>query len=255
MSTSAFRSWTSSGKPFTMAQPIADLTATLRRHGYTVGTIGNSAHLAASRPEDHCPFSATGWPVPSPYPYVHACDVMPPAAGSGLPSLAQLGAQLVADRTIGEPGMAWLKYLNWSPAGGSCRHESWTPVHSIKPSGDVGHIHLSARSDFTHSACAAGYDPVARVRHSAPDLLPPLSVPAWPGRLLHNRSGRTDIAGSDVERWQHQMKARGWKIGVDGVYGAECEDVCRRFQHEKKLRVDGIVGPRTWSASWTAPVT
>jgi Putative peptidoglycan binding domain/N-acetylmuramoyl-L-alanine amidase len=60
---------------------------------------------------------------------------------------------------------------------------------------------------------------------------------------------------ADVRTWQSQMRARGWSIGVDQIYGPQSEQVCRSFQSEKGLAVDGLVGPQTWSATWTAPVT
>src|SRR5215471_808950 len=59
----------------------------------------------------------------------------------------------------------------------------------------------------------------------------------------------------NVQTWQQQMANRGWTIGVDGQYGPQSEGVCRNFQQEKGLGVDGLVGPQTWSMSWTAPVT
>ncbi len=59
----------------------------------------------------------------------------------------------------------------------------------------------------------------------------------------------------DVRTWQQQMSARGWSVGTDGIYGPQSEQVCRQFQSEKGLGVDGKVGPQTWSATWTAPVT
>jgi hypothetical protein len=59
----------------------------------------------------------------------------------------------------------------------------------------------------------------------------------------------------NVRTWQQQMAARGWSIGVDGMYGDQSYGVCRQFQAEKGLGVDGLVGPQTWGASWTAPVT
>src|SRR5262245_29588844 len=59
----------------------------------------------------------------------------------------------------------------------------------------------------------------------------------------------------NVSQWQGQMAARGWSIGVDGQYGPESEGVCRQFQAEKGLSVDGLVGPQTWDRSWTAPIT
>jgi peptidoglycan hydrolase-like protein with peptidoglycan-binding domain len=41
---------------------------------------------------------------------------------------------------------------------------------------------------------------------------------------------------------------------VDGAYRPGSEEVCRRFQAEKGLKVDGKVGPNTWTATWTAAV-
>lgn len=59
----------------------------------------------------------------------------------------------------------------------------------------------------------------------------------------------------DVRTWQQQMRNRGWTIDVDQVYGPGSEQVCRQFQAEKGLGVDGMVGPQTWAATWNAPVT
>ncbi len=58
-----------------------------------------------------------------------------------------------------------------------------------------------------------------------------------------------------VHQWQVQMKSRGWDIVVDGDYGNRAEHVCRAFQREKRLHIDGILGPDTWRMAWEAPVT
>jgi peptidoglycan hydrolase-like protein with peptidoglycan-binding domain len=39
------------------------------------------------------------------------------------------------------------------------------------------------------------------------------------------------------------------------MYGPQSRSVCLAFQSEKGLAVDGLVGPRTWEASWKAPIT
>lgn len=75
-------------------------------------------------------------------------------------------------------------------------------------------------------------------------------APPWPGVYLRNFTTHESAA-----TWQGQMAARGWNIGVDGMYGDQSEDVCRAFQMEKGLDVDGVVGPQTWAMTWTAPVT
>ncbi|HEX9312331.1 MAG TPA: peptidoglycan-binding protein [Actinomycetota bacterium] len=77
--------------------------------------------------------------------------------------------------------------------------------------------------------------------------------PKWPGRSILLTSPLT--TGADVREWQAQMKDRGWHLDVDGEYGNESEEICRQFQKEKGLPVDGVIGPKTWAAAWDAPVT
>jgi peptidoglycan hydrolase-like protein with peptidoglycan-binding domain len=59
----------------------------------------------------------------------------------------------------------------------------------------------------------------------------------------------------NVSAWQARMARRGWPVTIDGQYGPVSAAVCRSFQAEKHLIADGLVGPVTWSATWTAPVT
>jgi hypothetical protein len=162
---SPYDRWVAAGEPFQLAKPLATIRDLLRGYGYTVYDKGDDRHLHADPPEDHTPYSATGWPAASPFGWGFAIDVMPPAK-AGLPSLAQLGAQLVADRKAGVAGVAWLKYINWEPDGlsGPCYQDRWQPTHARRDSSDRGHIHLSGRTDFQTSDVAADYDPVARVR-------------------------------------------------------------------------------------------
>lgn len=81
---------------------------------------------------------------------------------------------------------------------------------------------------------------------------PGTKAPAWPGPILIQPPvKKTETA----RRWQQRMRDRGWSLDVDGWYGPASERVCRQFQSEKKLSVDGRVGPDTWRASWEATIT
>lgn len=90
------------------------------------------------------------------------------------------------------------------------------------------------------------------LRPGGGETSPAPGTPPWPGRLLRYPP---IMRGEDVRTWQARMRERGWRIDVDGAYGPQSRQVCLAFQREKGLTVDGIVGPETWAASWTAPIT
>jgi hypothetical protein len=108
---------------------------------------------------------------------------------------------------------------------------------------------VSRSSERIHGYGRPGYDDTSM---PAPSKPPASSAPAWPGRYI---TQPPLMPGGDVKTWQAQMRKRGWDIDVDGVYGPDSEEICRAFQKEKGLAVDGVVGPATWSAAWTAPIT
>ncbi|MCA1702624.1 MAG: peptidoglycan-binding protein, partial [Actinobacteria bacterium] len=73
---------------------------------------------------------------------------------------------------------------------------------------------------------------------------PPWAHPHGPAiKASHNNC-------STVRQWQQRMAATGRQITIDGDYGPVSEEVCRAFQQEKGLEVDGEVGPMTWAKSW-----
>jgi lysozyme len=72
---------------------------------------------------------------------------------------------------------------------------------------------------------------------------------AWPGRLLVWPSTPA-IRGEDVATWQAAIAARGFAVTVDRVYGPESKAACIAFQRHAGLVPDGIVGRRTWEATF-----
>ncbi|MET9303191.1 hypothetical protein ABZX66_28110 [Micromonospora aurantiaca] len=256
--------WIADGSPFRLMTPARDLRDILRGHGYTVYDIGNRSHLEADPPEDHTPFSATGFPGKAKYGVGYALDVMPPKDGQRskvdglpLPSLQQLGAQLLADRKAGVAGIKWLKYMNWEPErnnGGPCYHESWQPSYARRSSTDRGHIHLSGLTGYETSTIGAGYDPVARIRgddemanftdaHAATlnqlaKLLPDLAAQTayTDGRMEAMAHGRTevrkDLRGGGQPMWlvQAVLAVRDGLAQVDGKVGAQLADDFARIE-------------------------
>lgn len=83
----------------------------------------------------------------------------------------------------------------------------------------------------------------------APVALDASAQPAWPGRYLVYPASPT-MSGEDVRRWQNQMRERGWTLDADGVYGQDSRRACLSLQRQEGMIPDGIVGPRTWQATF-----
>ncbi len=52
----------------------------------------------------------------------------------------------------------------------------------------------------------------------------------------------------EVERLQRALRDAGHEVEIDGLFSATLERAVRRFQSDRGLEVDGIVGPDTWRA-------
>jgi hypothetical protein len=85
---------------------------------------------------------------------------------------------------------------------------------------------------------------------------PRVRAPAYPGyELTRARWLRSRVADGNVRRFQQQLRRRGWAIEADGRFTLAVERVVRAFQREKRLLIDGRVGPVTWREIWEAPLT
>lgn len=195
MASSAYTRWLNMGKPYKLAQPVKDVQLNIRSHGFTVYDYPNLAHLTARVPEDHTPFSATGWPKTSAFGIAHAIDIMP--RSNNMAELTKMANQIIADKRARVPGTEWIKYMNYTDAAGHCFHISWQPNEAIRSSSDRGHIHLSGRSDMDN-ARATGYDPYQRM------MKPPQQLTEGaPTMMLIQLSGNAAVFLSDgvVARW------------------------------------------------------
>jgi len=172
MASQGYRDWLNAGRPYTLIRPAAALVRKLQAYGLTVYGLGppNAAHLEATTPEDHTPFSVTGWPGTNRRWNARALDVMP-RSGSAThrKENADIARQLIRDRDGGHPGAMWIKYINWTDEQGNCQQVRWMDAahplqHTTRSSSDRGHIHISGRSDADGDDRADGYDPIARMR-------------------------------------------------------------------------------------------
>ncbi|MBW4693773.1 MAG: peptidoglycan-binding protein [Lyngbya sp. HA4199-MV5] len=68
------------------------------------------------------------------------------------------------------------------------------------------------------------------------------------GRLL-----RLGSRGSDVQDLQQQLNVNGYSVQVDGIFGNETDNAVRRFQRQKGLYPDGVVGSDTRYALGLSP--
>jgi peptidoglycan hydrolase-like protein with peptidoglycan-binding domain len=134
------------------------------------------------------------------------------------------------------------------PVDGDFRNKTQTAVKAFQ--NDQGLVADGVVGPLTWAAIEGAAAPAPAPVPTPPDPGPAPSFPAWPGRYFV-----VVTRGDDVRVWQQQMADRGWSIAVDGVYGAKSAAICLQFQTEKGLGADGVVGPVTWDAAWTAPLS
>lgn len=187
----------------------------------------------------------------------------------GSPSLAALSGRslnLVTSVYAGNPedpaGPGWVNYGGMGPvtawqytSSGTVNGRAGVDLNCFRGSGtrDVPGTLAELRSLWM-TGSLAGTPPAPPV---AP---PPFPYPATDYLGLtsldpHCHSGYQAADQPHVQAWQQQMSVRGWAIAADGQFGTQSDQVCRAFQSEKNLTADGKVGPLTWAASWTSPVT
>ncbi|MGR6088942.1 peptidoglycan-binding protein [Brevibacterium sp. CSND-B09] len=86
----------------------------------------------------------------------------------------------------------------------------------------------------------------------------PLKKGHWYGVESRNAKNHSGVVAKDragIKQLQAQLKKRGWKLSVDGRFGAKTKRVVIAFQKEKGLKPDGLVGLATWKKIWESPVT
>lgn len=217
----SYQGWLADGSPWKAAVPVQSLSNVLKEYGFTVYILGNKAHLTANPPEDHTPYSHTPWPGAQPYPYVLAEDIMP----GGEWSIDRLGAKIFADKQAEHPGLAGLKYMNWTDSAGNCWHDKWTPNHERTTSTDRGHIHLSWRTDFVTNKTY--YDPIGGLRVHTPTA--PVGNYTFPILNMGDRDG--DFEGPhDIQRAQALLNTvLGLNLTCDGNFGGKTQAAVKQF--------------------------
>ncbi|HVY28914.1 MAG TPA: GH25 family lysozyme [Polyangiaceae bacterium] len=87
-----------------------------------------------------------------------------------------------------------------------------------------------------------------------PPVIKPVDCGAadpWPG--VHFVWPQTPaVRGTAVKAWQEKLRALGFAIDADGVYGPQSKVACIAFQRSRGLAPDGIVGKATWAAAFAS---
>jgi GH25 family lysozyme M1 (1,4-beta-N-acetylmuramidase) len=164
------------------------------------------------------------------------------------------------------------KQQGWSDAAvrsprywGAAKTLIWQYTSAGRISGYSGNLDLN-RVYLTREQWAGYAGGAAPTPPPSPPISTPPAFPLPAGYVYGPKSGgdkvvsglvarKDGLTGAGLRTWQQRMSDRGWAIDPDGKYGDETARVTRAFQKEKSLTVDGLIGPATWAAAWTAPIT
>lgn len=245
MTSAQHQHWIDEGSHWEEAVPIRELRHAIE-HVFnppadTLGTLGDPSHLDAEPPEDHTPYSETGWPGPTPRGFVTALDYN----GPGWESLFMF---LIEQRMAGR--MPWIKYINFRGI-----HHRWEPDYRSSETSDwKGHGHLSIGSDWCTTTTLLTVEQLtgltaAPIPAPIPDNLRGKIMNDWPTVV----EGST---GQHVRDVQALLNAHGASLIVDGLDGPKTTAALQHFQAEHHVpnsvkadgTGDGQAGPQTMIA-------
>lgn len=119
-------------------------------------------------------------------------------------------------------------------------------IHSVPPEAKS----LDCHCDWNRLAEGLSLDELTVAANQVTSATPPpVTDDAWPGRLFVYPSAPM-VTGQDVRQWQTRMGQRGWTIDPDGAYGPQSRKACLSLQRHLGLVPDGIVGGKTWTATF-----
>lgn len=243
MTSQQHQQWINEGSPWHLAVPLRELQdaiiEVLDPPRDTLGTIGDTAHLDAEPPEDHTPYSETGWPEPTPHLIVTALDYQ----GPGWEALFE---HMINTRHAG--GFPWIKYINFRGI-----HHSWEPNYEAHPSSDwTGHGHLSIRSDWCFTSTGLTAEQLIGV--AGPTPIPvPTADPVQEKIMSVWQTISAGASGQHVMDAQGLLNAHGASLILDGLFGPKTTAATQHFQVERhvanSVRADGTgdgqIGPQT----------
>ncbi len=238
---------------------VAEMREWVALGGGNSGCCGNAAHtygfhcaanrVSASdysrRRDPAGPNAVTNWN------YAAAGDF----GHSGKAHLRAKHAELLARLQANDPKLSMICEFIGQPWAGKPVYY-WFRGDGLKKYTGSGHdtwSHISwYRSRLNQRAYLWGGGGSTPAPAPAKDVTPAAGAPAYPGYVLGFAPSKFD---KNVQTWQGRMQARGWTIGADGFFGQQTLGVVKKFQADKNLGVDGLIGPNTWNAAWSSPVT
>lgn len=231
MPVAAYYRWERDGRPISPSQTIREMVSKMKlaypEAADTFSWYADNAHYQAEFPQDHTPYSATGWPTESPYPYVFATDIMHrPDLGV---NCFELFPYWLAQAKAGQT--PWRKYIIWQARIYDVRN-AW---RSQPSSGHMTHIHLSDRTDWVNRSIG-DWDPTGEDIVTPEQFLTIMNDPKvaalWKARTVQYPIYATESLLTMYKRWDEILKKQdGAPPGTGG--GGISEDRVREIFREE----------------------
>lgn len=116
------------------------------------------------------------------------------------------------------------------------------------------------RLDYYHVGVVRSVSPLRIVHCTTPRIRTDTALRNWTYKgwltLVDDDSlsmplMRKGDKGENVRHLQRMLMAKDYglpRYGADSIFGNETVSAVKRFQKDHKLQIDGVVGPRTWTA-------